>query len=73
MPDLTREQRLTLADAAIDRATTLARDAERAARGDARAIAAPLAAAGGLWAQVADSHAAIAAAMTSADNTAPEA
>lgn len=70
---MTREQRLSMADAANTRAATLARDAERAARGDARAIAVPLAAAGGLWAQVASSHAAIAAAMTSTDNITPEA
>ncbi|WP_328449858.1 hypothetical protein OG780_19315 [Streptomyces sp. NBC_00386] len=70
---MTREQRLSMADAANTRAATLARDAERAARGDARAIAVPLAAAGGLWAQVASSHAAIAAAMTSTDDITPEA
>ncbi|MER5473718.1 hypothetical protein [Streptomyces sp. NPDC002685] len=66
---MTREQRLTMADAANTRAAGLARDAERAARGDARALAEPLAAAGGLWAQIASSHAAIAAAMT---DTTPE-
>ncbi|MEV8036743.1 hypothetical protein [Streptomyces sp. NPDC086182] len=70
---MTREQRLSLADAANTRAASLARDAERAARGDARAIAVPLAAAGGLWAQVASGHAAIAAAMTSTDDITPEA
>ncbi|WP_392968177.1 hypothetical protein [Streptomyces sp. LN245] len=70
---MNRDVHLKLAGAAIDRAASLARDAERAARGDARALAEPLAAAGGLWAQVADSHTALAAAMTSTDDTAPEA
>lgn len=63
MPELTRAQRLTLAETAVSRATTLAQDAERAARGDARALAVPLAAAGSLWADVARSHADIAAAL----------
>ncbi|MFE9880461.1 hypothetical protein [Streptomyces sp. NPDC005784] len=70
---MNRDTHLKLAGHALDRAASLARDAEMAARGDARAIAVPLAAAGGLWAQVADSHAAIAAAMTSTDDIAPEA
>ncbi|MGW2781061.1 hypothetical protein ACWC3X_07370 [Streptomyces populi] len=63
MPDLNREQRLVMAEAAVSRAATLARDAERAARGDARALAVPLAAAGSLWADVAAAHSAIAAAL----------
>ncbi|MFB7162076.1 hypothetical protein [Streptomyces sp. NPDC056242] len=70
---MTREERLSMADVANTRAAGLARDAERAARGDARGDAVPLAAAGGLWAQVASSHAAIAAAMTSTDDITPEA
>jgi hypothetical protein len=70
---VTREERLTMADAANTRAATLARDAERAARGDARALAEPLAAAGVLWAQIARSHAAIAQAMTDTDAITPEA
>jgi hypothetical protein len=63
MPELNREQRLTMAEAAVSRAATLARDAERAARGDARALAVPLAAAGSLWADIASAHADIAAAL----------
>jgi hypothetical protein len=70
MPELNREQRLTMAEAAVSRAATLARDAERAARGDARALAEPLAAAGSLWADVATAHSAIAAALP---DTTPEA
>jgi hypothetical protein len=61
---MTREQRLTMADAAATRAATLARDAETAARStEFRHKAVPLAAAGALWADVARSHAAIAAVL----------
>lgn len=63
---MTRSQRLTMADAAMVRATSLARDAEGYARShDSRHKAAPLAAAGSLWADVARAHAAIAAALPS--------
>ncbi|MFF1658050.1 hypothetical protein [Streptomyces sp. NPDC058255] len=68
-----RQTYLTRAEAAVERAAALARDAERAARGDARAIAVPLSAAGALWADIARSHAAIAQAMPETDDTTPEA
>ncbi|MEU1194941.1 hypothetical protein ABZ446_01800 [Streptomyces sp. NPDC005813] len=55
-----RAKHLKLADAALTKAENLAGDAERAARGDARAVAVPLSAAGQLWADVARAHAAIA-------------
>ncbi|MET7731603.1 hypothetical protein ABZT02_09560 [Streptomyces sp. NPDC005402] len=61
---MTREQRLTMADAAVTRAASLARDAQKAAEhNDFRHKAAPLAAAGALWAEVAKAHAAIAAVL----------
>ncbi len=61
---MTREQRLTMAAAATTRAARLASDAEDAARSiHDRTKAAPLAAAGALWADIARSHAAIAAAL----------
>lgn len=60
---MTREERLTMADAAVTRAAKLARQAETAALGDARSIAVPLSAAGQLWADVARAHAAIADAL----------
>ncbi|MEU0433704.1 hypothetical protein ABZ153_19090 [Streptomyces sp. NPDC006290] len=70
---MNRDVQLKLANAAIDRAAGLAREAEHAAKGDARHKAEPLAAASTAWADIARSHAAIAAAMTSTDDTAPEA
>lgn len=69
---MNRDVHLKLADAAIDRAAGLAREAEHAAKGDARHKAEPLAAASAAWARIARSHAAVAQAMTAAD-TAPEA
>jgi hypothetical protein len=61
---VTRDQRLSMADAAATRAAGLARDAEDAARSFYdRDKAGPLAAAGSLWADVAHAHAAIAAAL----------
>lgn len=61
---MTREQRLTMANAAATRAASLACDAEDAARSfHDRHKAEPLAAAGGLWADVARAHAAIAAVL----------
>lgn len=67
---MTREERLTMADAATTRATALARDAEEAARGfHNRHKAEPLASAGSLWADVARAHAAIAAALPETENT----
>ncbi|NUP32147.1 MAG: hypothetical protein HOU01_10560 [Streptomycetaceae bacterium] len=61
---MNREQRLTMADAAATRAASLARDAERyATHPDHTHKAAPLAAAGALWADVARAHAAIATAL----------
>lgn len=61
---MTREQRLTMAAAATTRAANLASDAEAAARSfHDQHKAAPLAAAGALWADIARSHAAIAAAL----------
>ncbi|WP_371670015.1 hypothetical protein OG985_21670 [Streptomyces sp. NBC_00289] len=59
-----RTQRLTMADAATTRAAALARDAEVAAQSsERRHQAAPLAAAGALWADIARTHVAIAAAL----------
>ena len=65
---MNRQQRLTMADAAVSRAASLARDAQQAAEhNDYRHKAAPLAAAGALWAEVAKAHAAIAAALPETD------
>jgi hypothetical protein len=64
--------RLKLADAATDRATNLAREAESAARGDSWHKAEPLAAVGALWASIAVADAAIAQAMTSTDDITAE-
>lgn len=64
---MNREQRLTMADAAVERAAKLARDAERNAT-DYPHRATPLAAAGALWADIARAHAAIAATLP-ADTT----
>jgi hypothetical protein len=59
---VTREERLTMADEATAKASNLARDAEDAARDfHNREKAAPLAVVGALWADIARSHAAIAA------------
>ena len=61
---MTREERLTMADAAATRAASLARDAEDAARSfHDWHKAEPLAAAGALWADVARAHAAIVAVL----------
>jgi len=61
---MTRAQRLTMAAAAATKAAGLAADAEAAARSShSHDQAAPLAAAGSLWADVARAHAAIAAAL----------
>jgi hypothetical protein len=60
-----REAHLKLADAAIERAASIAREAEHAAKGDARHKAQPLAAASAAWADIARSHAAVAAALIS--------
>lgn len=68
---MNRDKRLKMADAAIDRATTLAREAESAARGDGWQRAEPLAAAGALWASIAVADAAVAQALP--DDTTPEA
>ncbi|MGW4434707.1 hypothetical protein ACWELO_02810 [Streptomyces sp. NPDC004596] len=58
---MTRSQRLTMADAALQRAAALARDAEtRARHEDTRHEAAPLAAVGALWADIARTHTALA-------------
>lgn len=65
---MNRKQRLSMADAAVSRAASLARDAEKYATGpDHPHKVAPLAAAGALWAQVAQVHAAIAAALPEED------
>lgn len=70
---MNRTQHLALADAAMVRAERLADHAENAAHSnDNRHKAAPLAAAGALWADIARTHAAIAAAKTDTDDT-PEA
>lgn len=66
---MTREERLTMADEATTKAANLARDAEDAARGiHNREKAAPLAAVGALWADIARSHAAIAAALNETEH-----
>lgn len=71
---MTREERLTMADAATTRAASCAREAEQAARStDRRHQAEPLAAAGSLWAEVARAHAAIAAALPATAGDTPEA
>lgn len=67
---MTREQRLVMADAAVTRAASNARDAERYARtDDHRDKAGPLAAASTAWAAVARAHATIAQAVLEADET----
>lgn len=54
---MTREERLTMADAALQRAAGLARDAEVHARhSESRHRAQPLAAAGALWVDIARGH-----------------
>lgn len=64
---MTREQQLALADEATTRATNLAHDAEEAARSfHDRHKAEPFAAAGALWADIARTHAAIAAVLPEA-------
>ncbi|MEU3287837.1 hypothetical protein [Streptomyces longwoodensis] len=61
---MTRNERLTLAQAAMARAAGLARDAEENARSaHFRDKAAPLAAASTAWAEIARSHAALAAVL----------
>ncbi|MER5470868.1 hypothetical protein [Streptomyces sp. NPDC002685] len=69
---MTREQRLTMADTAVERAAVLAQEAEYAAKGDSRHKAEPFAAASTAWARVARAHAAIAAATTDTADTDPE-
>lgn len=54
---MTREERLTMANAAVERAAGLARDAEIHARhSESRHRTQPLAAAGALWADIARIH-----------------
>ncbi|MGW3846874.1 hypothetical protein [Streptomyces fagopyri] len=61
---MTRDQRISLADAAVTRAAGLARQAEQAAESnDFRHKAEPLAAASAAWSDIARSHAAIAATL----------
>lgn len=61
---MNRRERLTMADAAATRAASLARDVQNAAEaGDSQGRVPRLAAAAGAWAQVAQAHAAIAAAL----------
>lgn len=61
---MNREQHLKLADAAVTRAERLAADAERyAANPDSPHKAAPLAAAGALWSDIARTHTCIAGAL----------
>jgi len=67
---MTRTVRLAMADAALQRAAALARTAEtRARHEDTRHEAAPLAAVGALWADIARAAAAIAAALPADDTT----
>jgi hypothetical protein len=71
---MNRKQRLTMADAAATRAASLAREAEKyATHPDYTHKAAPLAAAGALWAEVAKVHAAIAAVLPETVDEKPEA
>ncbi|MFJ8154831.1 hypothetical protein [Streptomyces sp. NPDC094468] len=58
---MNRQQRLTMADAASQRAADLARRAQAAAERSGQAV--DLAAAGSLWADITRSHAAIAAVL----------
>ncbi|MFE1748988.1 hypothetical protein ACFW88_00280 [Streptomyces anandii] len=61
---MNRYDRLAMAEFALERAAGLAREAEQHARSnDSRHKAAPLAAAGSLWADIARTHTAIAAAL----------
>ncbi|WP_406168364.1 hypothetical protein [Streptomyces sp. NBC_00996] len=70
---MNRQTYLTRAEAAVERAASLARDAEKYARSeDYRSKAVPYAAAGALWADMTRSHAAIAQAMPATDDTIPE-
>ncbi|NEA61343.1 hypothetical protein [Streptomyces sp. SID12488] len=64
-----RTKHIALADDALTRAERLAGDAERYAQGTEREKAIPLAAAGALWADIARTHAAIAAAMATTEAT----
>ncbi|MEU5112037.1 hypothetical protein AB0G64_11090 [Streptomyces longwoodensis] len=65
-----RNERLTLAQAAMERAAGLARDAEDAARSTHfRDKAEPFAAASAAWAEVARSHAALAAVLPETEPT----
>ncbi|MFE1430379.1 hypothetical protein ACFW6C_33145 [Streptomyces fungicidicus] len=58
---MTRDQRLTMADAALERAAALARDAEVSARHtDSQHRAEPLAAVAAVWVGIARTHAALA-------------
>lgn len=67
---MNREERLTLANAAVTRATDLAHHAESAARTfNEQHRAAPFAAAGSLWADLARTHAAIAAILPETEPT----
>lgn len=73
---MNRQQRLTMADAAATRAASLARDAENAAHSsdpNHHSKTSRLAAAGALWADIARSHAAIAAALPETVDAKPEA
>lgn len=70
---MNRKQRLTMADAAVSRAASLARDAEKyATHPDYPGKVAPLAAAGALWADIARAHAAIADALPETVDENPE-
>lgn len=69
---MNRQMYLTRAEAAVERAAALAREAEYAAKGDARHKAAPFAAASAAWADIARTHAAIAQALPATDDTTPE-
>ena len=65
-----RAKHLALADAAVTRAERLAGDAERYANhADYPHKVAPVAAAGAVWADIARTHAAIAAALPDTDET----
>jgi hypothetical protein len=69
---MNRQQRLTMADAAVSRAASLARDAERFVTShdpNRYSQTQRYAEAGALWADIARTHAAIAAVLPETDDT----
>lgn len=67
---MNRDERLTMANTAMDKATQLARDAEFHARShESRQRTQPLAAAGALWVDIARAHADIATLLPETEDT----